>query len=349
MITNIQTKVISLFVLASLILTATFLWPIRALADGPICSGPLNLPIPDSLGQDVPGTPITSTLIITNPALINDLDVIISTTHTYVGDLVFTLTHKIDPTITSTAIISRPLYGQSAITLPSEVACSGDDIFVTLDDEAVNDIQVDCTEGTLEGDGTKAYIDGQLYRPYSPLSIFDTDTLSGTWELTITDYYQDDIGSLAGWCLVPTVPVEPPDLQISKDDGGITVTPGNRITYTLTYTNSGGVATGVVITETVPANTSFNAASSLGWQQVGATSQYTYPVGSVGPSQTITFVVAVNNPLPGGVSVITNTVQIGDNGANGADQDLSDNQDEETTPTAITSQKIYLPLILRNN
>ena len=145
--------------------------------------------------------------------------------------------------------------------------------------------------------------------------------------------------------------VAAPDLAITKIDGSITATAGSLITYTLTYTNKGDQdATGVVITETVPANTSFNSGSP-GWQQVGATSQYTYNVVSlsVGPSQAITFVVAVNNPLLGGVSAITNTVQIGDNGANGADQDLSDNQDEETTPTAIASQKIYLPLILRDN
>ena len=71
-----------------------------------------------------------------------------------------------------------------------------------------------------------------------------------------------------------------PNLTITKADGSITATAGSLITYTLTYTNKGGQnATGVVITETVPANTSFS--SSPGWQQVGATSQYTYNVGSL--------------------------------------------------------------------
>ena len=52
-------------------------------------------------------------------------------------------------------------------------------LFVTLDDEAAADIQVNCTEGATDpNDGTKAYTNGQSYMPYSPLSIFDTDTLS---------------------------------------------------------------------------------------------------------------------------------------------------------------------------
>ena len=52
---SVQTKVISLAILVGLILTAVLLWPAHALADGPICSGPLNLTIPDSAAQDEPG------------------------------------------------------------------------------------------------------------------------------------------------------------------------------------------------------------------------------------------------------------------------------------------------------
>ena len=45
-----------------------------------------------------------------------------------------------------------------------------------------------------------------------------------------------------------------PDLQITKDDGGITSTVDGIVAYTLNYQNAGARdATGVVITETVPA------------------------------------------------------------------------------------------------
>src|SRR5688572_21227250 len=106
---SIQTKVISLPILVGLILTAALLWPAHALADGPICSGPLNLTIPDSLDRDVPGIPVTHTLTVTDPTLIADLNIAITTTHGYVGDLIFTVTHKVGAAITPTVIISRPL------------------------------------------------------------------------------------------------------------------------------------------------------------------------------------------------------------------------------------------------
>ena len=58
-----------------------------------------------------------------------------------------------------------------------------------------------------------------------------------------------------------------PDLRIGKTDGNATATPGGVVVYTLSYTNAGNsLATGVVITETVPPNARFNAASSTaGW------------------------------------------------------------------------------------
>ena len=57
------------------------------------------------------------------------------------------------------------------------------------------------------------------------------------------------------------------DLQISKNDGETTAVPGEIIVYTLVYTNAGtSSASGVIITDTVPENTTFNpGASTLGW------------------------------------------------------------------------------------
>ncbi len=64
-----------------------------------------------------------------------------------------------------------------------------------------------------------------------------------------------------------------PDLTLTKTDGGVTVDAGGTVAYTLGYTNAGNQgATGVVLTETVPANTTFNAgASTAGWSCVRTT------------------------------------------------------------------------------
>ena len=53
-------------------------------------------------------------------------------------------------------------------------------------------------------------------------------------------------------------------LVLTKDDGGISTVPGQTVVYSLTVRNVGNRdATGVVVAETVPANSTFNAAASL--------------------------------------------------------------------------------------
>jgi large repetitive protein len=130
-----------------------------------------------------------------------------------------------------------------------------------------------------------------------------------------------------------------PDLSITKSDGGVSVAPGDTAAYTLTYANSGNRgATGVVITETVPANTTFNAgASTAGWvcaPNGNAGSTCTLAVGGVagGGGSTATFAVTFASPLPAGVTQISNTASIADDGANGTDPTSGNNSSSDTTP-----------------
>lgn len=130
-----------------------------------------------------------------------------------------------------------------------------------------------------------------------------------------------------------------PDLALTKIDGGATATPGGAITFTLLYTNTGSLAaTGVVLTETVPANTTFNAAASApGWSCTpngNPGSSCTLNVGSLaaGASGSANFVVTVDNPFPIGVTEVVNAARIADDGNNGPEISTTNNNDDEQTP-----------------
>jgi uncharacterized repeat protein (TIGR01451 family) len=165
---------------------------------------------------------------------------------------------------------------------------------------------------------------------------------AGVTEITNTAEIGDDDDNPGDEIASDSTPLDAaPDLQIDKDDGGATVEAGDTILYTLTYTNAGyQEATGVVITETVPANTAFNAvASTAGWVcvpdgNVGSTC--TFAIGALmgyGDGGAVIFAVDVNSPIPDGVTYIDNTSEIGDDGHNGPDRDPTDNTAATSTPT----------------
>ncbi len=132
--------------------------------------------------------------------------------------------------------------------------------------------------------------------------------------------------------------VAAPDLALSKSNGAVTVAPGATLVYTLTYANLGNQgATGVVITETVPANTTFDpAANHPDWNCIGATC--TYAAGSLpgGATRSLTFTVNVDALLPAGVTQIVNTAGIADDGLNGADTNPANNTASTVTPVIAT-------------
>ena len=131
-----------------------------------------------------------------------------------------------------------------------------------------------------------------------------------------------------------------PDLTLAKSDGGLSVTPGGTVAYSLSFANAGNQgATGVALVETVPALTTFNAgASSPGWSCADgspAGTPCTLAVGSLaggGAAGSATFAVTVINPVPAGANEISNTATVGDDGANGADPTPGNNTAADTTP-----------------
>jgi uncharacterized repeat protein (TIGR01451 family) len=110
-----------------------------------------------------------------------------------------------------------------------------------------------------------------------------------------------------------------PVLNISKTDAPDPVTAGGNIAYTVSYSNAGNMnATGVVLTDAVPANTSFVSATGGGALAGGVV---TWNVGALnaGASGSVQMVVQVNSPLANGTVITNGSYQIDSN---------------ETSPTA---------------
>jgi uncharacterized repeat protein (TIGR01451 family) len=133
------------------------------------------------------------------------------------------------------------------------------------------------------------------------------------------------------------------DVSLRKSDGGVTASPGSLVSYTLTMSNQGFVsATGVTLTDTVPAHTTFEpASSSPGWSCPGGTaagsictlSEGTLPLGA---SVARIFAVRVN--IPAGTTLITNNATVLAPG----DAVPANNSASDTTPVDPGSPDITL-------
>ncbi len=133
-----------------------------------------------------------------------------------------------------------------------------------------------------------------------------------------------------------------PDLKIEKTDFDVTVFPGSTISYRLTVSNIGmRTATGVVITENIPTGTTFNAAvSSAGWECPG--SSCVMRVGTLASGVENQYIFAVDMPAemdchPPDVKNVATVSH--DSAASGADIDITNNADDETTP--VQAQPIF--------
>jgi uncharacterized repeat protein (TIGR01451 family)/fimbrial isopeptide formation D2 family protein len=122
-----------------------------------------------------------------------------------------------------------------------------------------------------------------------------------------------------------------PDLTVVKDDGVLLVQPGQSTTYTITASNVGTQdATGVVVTDTLPPNTTFVACTGPpDCVASGQTVTWTFAEFPVGTTVTLGVTVEVDDPLPAGIAALVNRVTVADDGANGPDPTPEDNADSD--------------------
>ncbi|HUD42463.1 MAG TPA: proprotein convertase P-domain-containing protein [Dokdonella sp.] len=175
----------------------TYYWRVRATngcGNGPlssvssfgtaslVCAEPA-LAIPDNNT-----TGINSTISVSDPSLLDGMRLHVSSTHTYPGDLKFTLSRN----GTQVLAIDRP--GVPATTF----GCGTPAIDVVLDDAAANPVENACA--------TSAPGIGGTLRPNNPLdSAFTGQAFAGTWTLNVSDNASGDTGTLTRWCLEPKI------------------------------------------------------------------------------------------------------------------------------------------------
>jgi len=185
------------------------------------CSAP-GVSIPDNNPAGV-----NDTISVAPGGNIVDMNVAITATHTWVGDLIFTLTHV--DSGTSVTLIDRP--GVPAGTF----GCNNNDLTGIADDSGnIADIENHCA-------GTTPWINDSFV-PMEPLAGFNGEDLSGEWTLNVSDNVGADTGTLAEWCLQPTIgiaPPTPPQIEVNPTQLSSLQVADTTVDQTLTISNSG--------------------------------------------------------------------------------------------------------------
>lgn len=110
-----------------------------------------------------------------------------------------------------------------------------------------------------------------------------------------------------------------PDLAVINDDGQTMILSGQVLTYTLAVINIGlRDASGIALTDTLPANTTLVAASDGGSAVGGAVTWPAFDLAAdASASRSVT--VRVDDLLPASLKAITNAVTVADDGTHGVD------------------------------
>ncbi|MCF8245218.1 MAG: proprotein convertase P-domain-containing protein [Saprospiraceae bacterium] len=131
---------------------------------------------------------IGASSVINVPTLgtVSDVNVLVDINHTFIGDLIVTLTSPAGTTVT---IFDRP-------GSPPGFGCGADDLSTTFDDQAsltATDFETACVANNA---GT--------YRPLVSFSAFEGENFQGDWTLRVYDAAGVDLGIIDSWSLTLT-------------------------------------------------------------------------------------------------------------------------------------------------
>lgn len=175
----------------SLTLTVTaneggpFVYPMSGQIGAPL-SAPVPLPL---VVPDNNPTGAQSTLNVASSLVVSDVNVVFQMTHTWVGDLIVTITPPGGGPIT---LMDRPGVP------PSTVGCSDNNIDVVFDDDGGVDPETHCS-------GTTPWLSGQALAP--GLGALAGSNAQGNWVLTVSDNAGGDTGQVTNWSLETTPPL----------------------------------------------------------------------------------------------------------------------------------------------
>lgn len=129
---------------------------------------------------------VASTMTVTDAVSISDLNVRVDVNHTFIGDLVISLTHV--ETGRVAVLVERP-----GASVENTFGCENNDISLTFDNQASRFAQSSCfpfspaIRGSVIPDGS--------------LDTFNGESAAGTWQLRVSDRSPQDTGALLSWCL----------------------------------------------------------------------------------------------------------------------------------------------------
>lgn len=149
--------------------------PALAIPDG--ASGTCNL---------TSGATATDTITVPDSGTINDVNVVLDISHTWVGDVEVVITSPAGTIITVVETVGNA----NAPGAGTGCGCSSADLTTTLDDESVG--------GAVEAACPPT---GADYTPENALTAFDGENMVGMWTIEVRDWTQADTGTLNNWSL----------------------------------------------------------------------------------------------------------------------------------------------------
>ncbi len=299
-----------------------------------------------TVNSNVQGT-ITNTAIVSDSNLIDlnnsNNSITQTSTITTSADLVITKSDFPDPvsagqTLTYTVMVTNngPSDAQSVLvtdTLPTGVSFNG-----TSGDCSNNPTGVPtCNLNTITAGLSKQYV--------ITVTVYPTTTGSVDNVLTITSSTTDP-GPGANSDPESTTINVIADLEINKIVADNLLDPGQRITYTLTFTNNGpSTASGVVITDQVPISLSNISASNSGANIVPTGSfSYVWNVDDLNPGATGTITISgdVTTTLTGAAS-FTNTAEI-----TGSNSDSNITNNSSSVKVSVSEAQVEIGKFVNN-